>query len=69
MGRKARKAVPALIETLKDPDMNVRKAAALALADIGPDARGAVPGLCEVVLNDDEAAFRRRAAVSLARSV
>jgi HEAT repeat protein len=65
MGRKARKAVPALIETLRDTDKNVRKAAALALADIRPDAREAVSALCEVVLNDDEAAVRRRAAVSL----
>ena len=63
MGGKARKAVSALIETLKDSDKNVRKAAALALADIGPDAREAVPGLCEAVLRDHEAAVRRRAGV------
>jgi HEAT repeat protein len=63
--RKARKAVPALIGALKDGDKSVRKAAALALGDIGPDASQAVAALAEVLLHDEESAVRRRAAVAL----
>jgi HEAT repeat protein len=65
MGTKARKAVPALIEALRDTYMPVRKAAVLALGEIGPDAREAAPALGEVLLGDEEAAVRRRAAVAL----
>jgi HEAT repeat protein len=66
MGRKARKAVPALAEALQDVDAHVRRMAALALGDVGPEAAAAVPALVEA-LNDSHAAVRRRAVVALGR--
>ena len=64
-GQEGPEGGPASHPALEDSDKNVRKAATLALADIGPDAHQAVPGLCEVLLNDHDVAVRRRAAVSL----
>jgi HEAT repeat protein len=46
------RAVPALIESLKDKDAKVRIAAALALAEIGPAANAAVPALLDQALHD-----------------
>jgi len=46
---KAGSAVPALIEALKDANGQVRKMAALALGDIGPNAKAAVPTLIEAL--------------------
>jgi HEAT repeat protein len=57
--------VPTLIEALTDADLHVRKAAVLALGNVGPAAAAAVPTLGEVLLRDDEATVRRRAAVAL----
>lgn len=41
------------IEALKGPDVEVRRAAARALGDIGPEAKEAVPELIEA-LNDED---------------
>jgi hypothetical protein len=41
----------------------------LALGDIGPGAREAVPALSEILLTDEEATIRRRAAVGLGSSL
>jgi HEAT repeat protein len=60
-GKEGRPGTPAL----KDADLHIRKAAVLALGDLGPDAREAVPSLCEVLRNDEEPTVRRRAAVAL----
>lgn len=54
-----------LIETLKDDDLHVRKAAVIALGKIGPDACESVPAFCEVLRNDEEPTVRRRATVAL----
>lgn len=40
-----RKAIPALIQATEDKDWIVRAWAALALGEIGPDAKEAVPAL------------------------
>jgi HEAT repeat protein len=69
LGTKAGKAVPALIQTLKDADVHVRKLAALALGDIGPDAMVAVamvavPALTEAC-QDRDGAVRHRALMAL----
>lgn len=46
------RAVPGLIEQLKDEDAAVRILAAQWLAKLGPDARGALPALVELSLHD-----------------
>jgi HEAT repeat protein len=56
--------VPALIRALKDADVPVRKLAALALGDIGPDAVLAVPALTEAC-HDRHEAVRHRALIAL----
>jgi HEAT repeat protein len=45
MGSSAKDAVLALVRVLHDPEANVSHAAAYALGQIGPAARGAVPAL------------------------
>lgn len=57
-------AVPALIETLHDPDHSIRAHAALALARMGPKAAPAVPDLI-VALNDPQREVRQGAARAL----
>ena len=57
------RAVPSLIAALKK-DALVRQNAALALGQIGPDARDAVPALKEA-LGDSEWTVRRHAAIAL----
>ena len=57
-------ALPGLGQALKDADTHVRKLAALALGDLGPQAQAAVSALLEA-LNDPEASVRRRSAMAL----
>ena len=52
MGERAASAVPALIEALRHPVVNVRMDASEALANIGEPARSAIPHLERVVLRD-----------------
>ena len=61
-----RKAVPALMEALKDTDPSVRQAAAFALGNIPGDMRVAVPALVEAVQDKDES-VREEAASSLGK--
>ena len=61
-----RKAVPALMEALKDTDPSVRMAAAFALGNIPGDMRIAVPALIQT-LQDIEPQVREEAARSLGR--
>jgi HEAT repeat protein len=61
-----RKAVPALMEALKDTDSSVRGAAASALGNIPGDMRVAVPALAGA-LQDKDRSVREAAALSLGR--
>jgi HEAT repeat protein len=64
MGAEAAAAVPALIQALDDPEASVRFPVTVALMEIGPGAKAAVPRLQQMVdedLNDDVAAAARRA--------
>ena len=49
LGRLGMAAVPALIEVLKEKDTHVQAAAAMALKQIGPDAKPAVSALVQVI--------------------
>jgi HEAT repeat protein len=49
MGRRARGAVPDLIEALDDPEADVVVQAVSALGEIGPGAEAAVPKLVEAL--------------------
>jgi HEAT repeat protein len=57
-------AVPALIESLADPNPTVRAQAARALARMGPKGHAAVPALI-LALEDETAAVRVNAARAL----
>lgn len=48
LGPKARAAVPLLIESLKDKDVDTRMRLVSALGKIGPDAKAALPTLLDV---------------------
>jgi HEAT repeat protein len=64
MGPEAVRAVPALIEALDDPSPVVRFPVTVALGEIGPGAKAAVPRLqqmAEEEINDEIAASARRA--------
>src|SRR5205823_4902352 len=52
MGPKAKAAVPALIDALKDKKDRVRRFSAKALGDVGPEAKAAVPALIEALRDD-----------------
>ena len=41
--------IPVLIEGLKAKELSVRRGAAYALGAIGPDAKAAIPALCEIL--------------------
>jgi HEAT repeat protein len=49
--------VNALTKAVSDPDYRVRRNAALAITDVGPDAEGAIPNLLEML--DDENRYNR----------
>jgi HEAT repeat protein len=64
MGPEAVRAVPALIEALDDPSAAVRYPVTVALGEIGPGAKAAVPRLQQMIeeeINDEIAASARRA--------
>ncbi len=63
MGPAAAPAVPALIEALGDAETTVRFPATVALGEIGPAAKAAVPKLKQMVeeeINDEIAASAKR---------
>jgi HEAT repeat protein len=61
-------AIPKLLRALKDPEPEVREAAASALGDIGPSAwDGVLPGLAYRVTDDRSANVRRVAALALGK--
>jgi HEAT repeat protein len=59
-----RKAIPALMEALKDTDPSVRQEAAFALGNIPRDMRVAVPALIDA-LRDKDDSVRKNAIQSL----
>ena len=64
MGPAAAPAVPALIEALDDPEASVRFPVTVALGEIGPPAKAAVPKLKKMMdeeINDEIAAAAKRA--------
>ena len=64
MGPAAAPAVPALIEALDDPEASVKFPVLVALGEIGPPAKAAVPKLKKMMdeeINDEIAAAARRA--------
>ena len=64
MGADAAAAVPALIEALDDPIAAVRYPVTIALLEIGPAAKAAIPRLRQMMdeeINDEIAASARRA--------
>jgi HEAT repeat protein len=64
LGPAAVRAVPALIEALDDPEPVVRFPVTVALGEIGPGAKAAVPRLQQMMaeeINDEIAASARRA--------
>jgi HEAT repeat protein len=64
MGPDAVRAVPALIKALDDPSPVVRYPVTIALLEIGPAAKAAVPRLQQMMeeeINDEVAASARRA--------
>lgn len=50
--------VPALIAALRDPGIDVRRAAILALENFGGDAKPAVPALIELWRQDPDTGVR-----------
>jgi HEAT repeat protein len=64
LGRIGAPAVPALIETLANPDATLRLKAVEVLARMGPEAQEAVPRLVEL-LNDSDPAVRKAATRAL----
>jgi HEAT repeat protein len=64
MGSKAREAVPALTAAFNDRDTAVRRNAAGALGDLGPEAKAVVPTL-RAPLKDKKRNVRETAAQPL----
>ena len=58
-------ALPDIKNALKDPDVNVRKAAAKAYGCCDPEDSDAVASLIDVLKNDKEEAVRKNAALGL----
>lgn len=59
--------VPVLIEALRDPNIQMRTSAAIALGNIGPEAAAATPTLQHVQLNDSDEMVRWDAGVALGK--
>ncbi len=66
LSRIGQPAVPQLIETLSNPDPQIRRATLSVLSRMGPDAKDAVPTLIQL-LDDEDAEVRRSAAKTLGR--
>ncbi|MCP4716639.1 MAG: HEAT repeat domain-containing protein [Deltaproteobacteria bacterium] len=58
-------AVPALVEGLKSNEASIRRNAAFALGEIGPDAAPAIDTLAGALKNDPDSEVRRNAAFAL----
>ncbi len=67
LGPKAKDAVPALIDELKDPGADYRREVEFTLATIGPDAKGAVPALVKEMQEDSDPRVRHTACFALGK--
>jgi HEAT repeat protein len=65
IGPKAVKAVPALMDLLRDPNLNLRGRAALALGAIGPAAQPAVGALADALADNTDPTIKLFAAQAL----
>jgi HEAT repeat protein len=65
-GGEAKKAVPALVETLEAKDRALRYWAAGALGGVGPEAKGAIPSLLQA-LGDQDETVRHKSAWALGK--
>jgi HEAT repeat protein len=65
IGAKAKNALPMLIDALHDSDDGTRQFAALALNELGPDAKAASIDLIYAMLRDKEKEVRNHAALAL----
>jgi HEAT repeat protein len=65
IGAKAKNAVPMLIDALHDMDVQTRQYSALALNEIGPDAKAATIDLIYAMLRDKDKDVRSNAALAL----
>ena len=63
----AAKVVPALIEALKDKEGDVRRSVVTGLGMFGEDAKGAIPALKAIQVDDKDARIRSAASAALAR--
>ena len=62
----AARIIPALIESLKDKDGDVRRSAALGLGNFGEAAKDAIPGL-QALQKDHDVRVRESAGLALSR--
>ncbi|MGE3807703.1 MAG: HEAT repeat domain-containing protein [Gemmataceae bacterium] len=68
LGRIGKRAIPALIEKLRDKDRDLRANAAYVLAQLGKDSQEALPSLL-IALKDGDREVRRRAAYAIHRII
>jgi HEAT repeat protein len=62
----ADRVIPALIESLKQPDSDIRWSAAIGLGTFGDRAKAAIPAL-QAVLHDKDARVREAAGKAISR--
>jgi HEAT repeat protein len=62
-----RKAMPQLIEGLKDSDVTIRQRSLQIVSQLGPEARDAVPTLIDILKDEKIEGFRSQAAQALSR--
>jgi HEAT repeat protein len=62
----AARIIPAMIQSLKDHDSDVRRSAAIALGQFGEQAKDAIPAL-QAAEHDRDARVKRAAAIALSR--
>ena len=65
IGDAAKSAIPALMERTKDENVEVRRYLAEVFGSLGPAAAPAVPVLCDMLADDDDAQARFEAALAL----
>ena len=63
---KLKEAITALVDAIRDTEVEVRGAAVYALGEIGPMARSAIPAVSKA-LKDEDAGVRKAAAVALGK--
>ncbi len=64
-GSDVKAAIPALLEGLRSKEVNIRRNAAFALGEIGPEAEPAINDLAKVLIKDPDREVRRNAAFAL----